>query len=623
MEDKKEAKIEMCMAEPDWSIQHTIGASMRMNSGIDQKKKKKGWTKIKEILMQKSWFLPMWNKIFLLVCVIAVTLDPLFFYIPIIDKDKKCIKTDKKLRNSALILRSLMDIIYIIDISCIVAKTYKSLEKDQIVKSVSAVAKKISWSLIFVDFLAILPVPQVIILAFDEGNETSASSSKKLINTLLLFQYLPRVFRIYLSCKELAQNQDSVTRIVWVKGGLNFFLYILASHVFGSFWYFYSFQRQTSCWHSACKTHGEKELCEKFEINKICNNGTSKFEQRNMTNLITKYCPINPGNATIFDFGIFLEALESGVLESMDFPQKLMKCFWWGLRNLSSAGQNLETSSYFWENFFVVSISIIGLLLFLYLIGNLQTYLQLSTTKSEELGEKMRLKEQEIEFWIEKNGLPKEEKALIMQKVKHKLKENREVDVENLLSILPSEDRKRIKHLLCFPLLQKVPMLENMEREILDMICENLKPVIYTESSYMIREGDPLDRVIFITHGTAWAYTNNASDHNEALNVSSSTRNSRTRRLKKCDFFGEELLEWSRTQSHIIHFPIATINVKSHTKVEAFSLMANDLLNIVKKNYRFFRRNIPTNQQRQETSVQLDNDDDVKSQSSNYQHFHK
>ena len=38
----------------------------------------------------------------------------------------------------------------------------------------------------------------------------------------------------------------------------------------------------------------------------------------------------------------------------------------------SSLGQNLETSPYIWENAFAVSISIIGLILFLYLIGNLQ-----------------------------------------------------------------------------------------------------------------------------------------------------------------------------------------------------------------------------------------------------------
>lgn len=38
----------------------------------------------------------------------------------------------------------------------------------------------------------------------------------------------------------------------------------------------------------------------------------------------------------------------------------------------SSFGQNLQTSHYFWENFFAVLISIFGLLLFSYFIGNLQ-----------------------------------------------------------------------------------------------------------------------------------------------------------------------------------------------------------------------------------------------------------
>ncbi|XP_060971297.1 cyclic nucleotide-gated ion channel 1-like isoform X1 [Cannabis sativa] len=621
MENKEEKKIDVGTAEPEpeWSVQNTFGPTMGLENGRDDNEfhhhdMKFWWRKIKEILNEKRCFVPMWNKTFLLVCVIAVTLDPLFLYIPMIDKDRKCIKIDNKLRNSALVLRSLTDIIYIIDIICNVAKAIELLKKYHIVKiTVSAVANYTSWSLVFVDFLAILPLPQVIILGFDKGIiEASGSSSKILLNAILLSQYLPRVFRIYQSCKELEKSQDTVTRIVWVKGGLNFFLYILASHVFGSFWYFYSFQRETSCWERACNLYG-KESCEKFNNNHICNQ-IRESEPRNMTNLITEYCPINPKNATIFDFGIFHEALQSDLLESNDFPQKFIYSFWWGLRNLSSLGQNLETSNYIWENCFAISISIIGLLLFLYLIGNLQTYLQLATAKSEELGEKMKLKEQEIEVWIEKNGLPKEEKTSIMLKVKHKLKENKQVDAENLLSILPPQDAKRLKLLLCLPLLKKVPLFENMEREILELICAHLKVVIYTESSYMIREGDPLDRMIFITHGTAWAYTNNNSD-----SVS-------TRRLKKCDYFGEELLEWSRTHTNITDFPIGTTNVKSHTKVEAFSLMANDLLNIVKNNYRFFRRNIPTNQQRCEISVQLEDDDHdhVQShQTSKYQRLHK
>lgn len=82
--------------------------------------------------------------------------------------------------------------------------------------------------------------------------------------------------------------------------------------------------------------------------------------------------------------------------------------------------------------------------------------MQLATAKSEEIGEKMKLKERDIELWIKKNGLPKEIKTSIMQKVKYKLEENKDVDVENLLPILPSEDRKFIKRLLCLPMLRKV-----------------------------------------------------------------------------------------------------------------------------------------------------------------------
>lgn len=38
----------------------------------------------------------------------------------------------------------------------------------------------------------------------------------------------------------------------------------------------------------------------------------------------------------------------------------------------SNFGTNLETSSYLWENCFAILISVVGLLLFLYLIGIMQ-----------------------------------------------------------------------------------------------------------------------------------------------------------------------------------------------------------------------------------------------------------
>lgn len=59
----------------------------------------------------------MWDKIFITACIIAVLLDPLFFYIPYIHEDNKCLGKDKPLGIAAIILRSLTDIISILNIT--------------------------------------------------------------------------------------------------------------------------------------------------------------------------------------------------------------------------------------------------------------------------------------------------------------------------------------------------------------------------------------------------------------------------------------------------------------------------------------------------------------------------
>jgi hypothetical protein len=98
----------------------------------------------------------------------------------------------------------------------------------------------------------------------------------------------------------------------------------LFNKVLGAFWYFLSIQRETACWHTACKNHTR---CTSTSFN--CNHPLSDLA------FLNDYCqPIEKPNATFFDFGIFLGALQSGNLESTDFPQKLAYCFWWGLRNL-------------------------------------------------------------------------------------------------------------------------------------------------------------------------------------------------------------------------------------------------------------------------------------------------
>ncbi|KAK7845261.1 cyclic nucleotide-gated ion channel 1 [Quercus suber] len=61
---------------------------------------------------------------------------------------------------------------------------------------------------------------------------TRPSEIIKSLNTLVLFQYVPRIRQIYLSWKNLPRNAGKLDG--WIKALFNFFLFILASHFFRS-----------------------------------------------------------------------------------------------------------------------------------------------------------------------------------------------------------------------------------------------------------------------------------------------------------------------------------------------------------------------------------------------------
>lgn len=92
----------------------------------------------------------------------------------------------------------------------------------------------------------------------------------------------------------------------------------------GAFWYLFSIERETICWQRAC---GNQTACRHASL--YCGDDHTGFKT-----LLNDSCPIQQPDPELFDFGIFLDALQSGVVESTDFPQKFFYCFWWGLQNL-------------------------------------------------------------------------------------------------------------------------------------------------------------------------------------------------------------------------------------------------------------------------------------------------
>ncbi|XP_062000051.1 cyclic nucleotide-gated ion channel 1-like [Rosa rugosa] len=515
-----------------------------------------------KILYRQELIQHRWNKMLLVLCVIALSLDPLFCYILVVNDEKKCLGLDRTLGAIASVLRFVVDFFYVFYIiyqfrASVVTLCSKSSKEGELVPHTRTRAWRYLLLYFIFDILVILPLPQVIVYAIiPRLNNSRLFHATQSLYFIVIFQYVLRVLRICSLLKEATSSSGILAETAWAKAAFNLFLYMLASHVVGAFWYFFSIERKTSCWRKSCKMHATAH-CPLY-----CDDtfGASTF--------LNDSCSSKTPNSTFFDFGIYLGALESGVIESTDFMTKISYCFWWGLQNLSSLGQSLKTSTYVWEVYFSVFVSLSGLILFAFLIGNMQTYLQSKTARLEE----MRLKGQEMELWMAFHSLPRKLKKRIWQYQKYKWQETKGVDVENFLHNLPRDIRRETKQYLCSGPLSQVPMLQNMDKRLFDAICDHLKPVLYIEHSFILRKGDPLDEMLFITRGKVLTYTTEGNAGADCL--------------EKGDFYGQELLDWvlkTYPNPSLSNLPFSTKTVQAHTKVEVFALRANDLKNVVSK----------------------------------------
>ncbi|VYS55711.1 unnamed protein product [Arabidopsis thaliana] len=531
--------------------------SVHSNKNKENNKKKK----ILRVMNPNDSYLQSWNKIFLLLSVVALAFDPLFFYIPYVKPERFCLNLDKKLQTIACVFRTFIDAFYVVHMlfqfhTGFITPSSSGFGRGELNEKHKDIALRYLGSYFLIDLLSILPIPQVVVLAIVPRMRRPASLvAKELLKWVIFCQYVPRIARIYPLFKEVTRTSGLVTETAWAGAALNLFLYMLASHVFGSFWYLISIERKDRCWREACAkiqdcSH-EKLYCSPTgEDNRLFLNGS---------------CPlIDPEeitNSTVFNFGIFADALQSGVVESRDFPKKFFYCFWWGLRNLSALGQNLKTSAFEGEIIFAIVICISGLVLFALLIGNMQKYLQSTTVRVEE----MRVKRRDAEQWMSHRMLPDDLRKRIRKYEQYKWQETKGVEEEALLSSLPKDLRKDIKRHLCLKLLKKVPWFQAMDDRLLDALCARLKTVLYTEKSYIVREGEPVEDMLFIMRGNL---------------ISTTTYGGRTGFFNSVDLvagdFCGDLLTWALDPLSS-QFPISSRTVQALTEVEGFLLSADDL----------------------------------------------
>ncbi|KAJ9559654.1 hypothetical protein OSB04_004814 [Centaurea solstitialis] len=632
----------------------------------------------KKIIDPQDKTLLLWNKFLVLSCILAVYVDPLFFYIPVYHNKERCLKIHKSLAHSITTVRTIVDIFYLVRIglqfrTAYIAPSSRVFGRGELVIDPAQIARRYMQRYFIVDLLSVLPLPQIVVWRFlHRSKGTGVLGTKKALLWIVIVQYIPRSFRILPLFSELKKTVGVITETAWAGAAYYLVWFVLAGHIiygvfketiflplpveathayirdgpvstchhlkkilganilpskdtvskwdlpsfiqhqcqiFGAFWYLLAVERKSTCWDLTCK---KDDRCEIEYL--YCGHAETegyKAWMKVSQEVLDEHCLENEAYGE-FDYGIYLQAVQSKVDSSEHFMSKYCYCLWWGLRNLSTLGQGLETSTYAKEIIFSIIIAISGLILFALLIGNMQTYLQSLSVRLEE----MRIKRRDSEQWMHHRLLPQELKERVRSYDQYKWVETRGVDEESLVQSLPKDLRRDIKRHLCLNLVKRikrvflkklfvmplpyqltlprgaitlapikslqVPLFANMDERLLDAICERLKPSLYTEKTYVLREGDPVDEMLFIIRGRLESVTTDGGRSgffNRGF-------------LKEGDFCGEELLTWALDPKSAGNLPPSTRTVMALTEVEAFALIADEVKFITSQFRRIHSRQV-------------------------------
>lgn len=414
-----------------------------------------------------------------------------------------------------------------------------------------------------IDFAAMLPLPQIVIwLVIPAIKDSRADHANSTLALIVLLQYVPRLFVMFPLNQRIIKTTGVVAKTAWAGAVYNLILYILASHVLGAMWYLLSIGRQFACWTKECRRENGLRVLDCLPSFLDCNSLENPERQywQNVTRVLSNCEPKNSNNN--FKFGMFADAFINDVA-SADFVSKYLYCLWWGLRNLSSYGQTLETSIYIGETLFCLGICILGLILFSLLIGNMQTSLQSMSVRVEE----WRVKRRDTEEWMRHRQLPPELQERVRQFVQYKWLATRGVDEEFILHSLPLDLRREIQRHLCLSLVRRVPFFSQMDDQLLDAICERLVSSLSTPGTFIVREDDLVNEMLFIIRGQLESSTTNGGRSGFFNSIV----------LRPGDFCGEELLTWALMPTSSLNLPSSTRTVRAFTEVEAFALSAEDL----------------------------------------------
>ncbi|CAL5402930.1 unnamed protein product [Camellia sinensis] len=508
------------------------------------------------VLDPRATWIREWNRVFLLVCATGLFVDPLFFYALSISDTCMCLFVDGWFAVTVTVLRCMTDALHVWNMWLQLKMTKRSYEvgsgggegsrvHNGSARTVALGYLKAKKGFIF-DLFVILPIPQSSTMGSYSGlvgkginnccdddilNHVSLPiSPQNLPLGLPLASHAKLVWLHIRHCLvgDRPQHDCIFCRIAWAVGAC---------------WYLLGIQRAAKCLREQCretKGCGLRILaCEEpiyYGTTSLVRDRARLVWGDNKQARIA--CLDNEDN---FDFGAYKWTVQLVANESR--LEKILFPIFWGLMTLST---------------FVLTT---GLLLVTMLIGNIKVFLHATTSKKQA----MQLKMRNIEWWMRRRRLPPLFKQRVRNYERQRWAAMRGVDECEMIRNLPEGLRRDIKYHLCLDLVRQVPLFQHMDNLVLENICDRVKSLIFTKGETITREGDPVQRMLFVVRGH--------------LQSSQVLRDG----VKSCcmlgpgNFSGDELLSWCLRRPFVERLPPSSSTLLTFETTEAFGLEAEDV----------------------------------------------
>ncbi|KAJ4893864.1 hypothetical protein Rs2_20658 [Raphanus sativus] len=528
------------------------------------------------IMNPHSKFVQSWTKFFALSCLLAIFIDPLFFFLILVKQKDKCIVIDWPMATAFVAVRSVTDVLFSVNILLQFRLAYVAPESTvvgagQLVDHPRKIARHYFRGKFLLDLFIVMPIPQILILWIIPAHLgiSGANYAKNLLRAAVLFQYIPKLYRLL----PLLAGQTPTGFIfesAWANFVINLLTFMLAGHVVGSCWYLFGLQRVNQCLRDACGNSDHE--CRALIDCRPGNSGGSLAAWRSNASAVA--CFQEDG----FPYGIYLKAVNLTGHSSL-FTRYSYSLFW-GFQQISTLAGNQVPSYFLGEVFFTMGIIGLGLLLFALLIGNMQNFLQSLGRRNLE----MTLRRRDVEQWMSHRRLPEDIRKRVREAERFNWAATRGVNEELLFKNMPDDLQRDIRrHLFIF--LKKVRIFSLMDKAVLDAIRERLKQRTYIRSSMVLHRGGLVEKMVFIVRGEM-----------ESIGEDGSVLP-----LSEGDVCGEELLTWCLERSSVnpdgtrikmlTKGCVSYRNVRCVTNAEAFSLSVADLEDVTSLFSRVLRSN--------------------------------